>query len=115
MKRPIIVLIRSSPLKSHKPVEAIRIALGLIGGEHPVQIVLLNEAPLVLGEDPEDLQDGDLLPKYLPAFRELGQSFYVEEASWKKLDIEADDFEVIPLPMKQISALLDQASGLVAF
>ena len=111
----ILVLIKSNPLKSHRPVEAIRIALGLASGEHPVQIVLMDQAPLVLAEESEDLVDGELLPKFLPTFKEWGQTFYVEEESWKALKPDKTEYQVVPISMSRIAKLLQQASRFMIF
>lgn len=115
MTDPILILIKSNPMESHRPVEAIRIALGLTSGEHPVQIVLLNQAPLLLEEDIEDLVDEELLPKYLPPFKELGQTFYVEEKVWKALNLDTSHYQVVPIPMTRIAQLLNQAGLLMVF
>lgn len=111
----ILILIKSNPLKSHRPVEAIRIALGLASGELPVQIVLMNQAPLLLAEESEDLVDGELLPQYLPTLKEWGQTFYVEEESWKALKFDKTGYQVAPIPMSQIAQLVQQASRFMIF
>lgn len=111
----ILVLIKSNPLKSHRPVEAIRIALGLASGEHPVQIVLMNQAPLLLAQESEDLVDGEHLPQYLPTLKEWGQTFYVEEERWKALKLDKTEYQIVPIPMSQIAQLLQQASRLMVF
>lgn len=115
MTRPILVLIKRDPAKTHKPVEAIRIALGLISGEHAVRVVLMDRAPLLLGEDSEELVDGDLLQKYLPAFIDLEQTFYVEETAWKRLDLDPGDYRVEPVSTGRISELIREADRTLIF
>ncbi len=115
MMNPVLVLVKTDPMVSHKPVEALRIALGFLSGELPVQIVLMNRAPILLGEDAEDAVDGELLMKYLPSFKELGQRFYVEEEAWKALRMEPEDYQVELIPMGRIAELIQQANRLVAF
>lgn len=115
MPRSVLVLIQGDPGESHRPAEAIRIALGLISGDHAVRIVLMNRAPLLLGEDAEDLVDGELLMKYLPTLPELGQKFHVEEDAWKDLNIDPAGFEVIPVTAKQIGEMVSDAEVLISF
>lgn len=115
MESSFLILIKSNPLESHRPVEAVRIGLGLLSGEHKVQIVLMNKAPLLLGKDFEDLVDGELLPKYLPPHKELGQVFYVEEEAWKNLDLDQTEYEILPVSMTQIADYLQQADRFMVF
>jgi hypothetical protein len=115
MESSFLILIKSNPLESHRPVEAVRIGLGLLSGEHRVQIVLMNEAPLLLSEDFEDLVDGELLPNYLPSLKELGQIFYVEEEAWKTLDLDQTEYEVSPVSMTQITEQLQEADRFMVF
>lgn len=77
MASTITVVVREDPRKSHRPVEALRIALGLAAGEHDVTVVLLNEAPLLLTDDTEDIVDVEILEKYLPSFKQLAIPFVV--------------------------------------
>ena len=111
----VLVLIKSNPIESHRPVEAIRIALGLISGEHAVTIVLMNRAPLLLAEDAEDLVDGDILQKYLPAFKELGQTFHVEENSLKRAGLNQTDYKVEAVSYDGINELMQQAERFFIF
>lgn len=79
MSPSVLVVIREDPLVSAKPVEALRIALGLGTGENPLTVVLLNQAPRLLREDEEEVLDGDILEKYLPSLKQLEIPFVVEE------------------------------------
>jgi hypothetical protein len=115
MANVILILIKSNPLKSHRSVEAIRIGLGLASGEHTVQIVLLDQAPLLLGEDAEDLVDGELLSNYLPTFKEWGQTFYVEENAWQSAHLNQTEYKTVPIPMSQIAELIQQAGRFMIF
>ena len=109
MSEPIIFLIKSDPFKSPRPVEAVRIALGLISGELPVTIVLMNKAPALLAEDAEDLMDGEILQKYLPAFRELDRVFYVEENAFEGIGLEESDYRIEKVPIDGINDLVKKA------
>jgi len=67
MAKNVAVIIREDPRKTHRPVEALRIALGLVAGDHHTTVVLLGEAGRLLHEDTDDLIDGEILEKYLPS------------------------------------------------
>lgn len=77
MHPPLVVVIRENPTKSHRAVEALRIALGLSAGESPVTVVLLDQAPYLLTRDIEDIVDGETLEKHLPALKESEIQFIV--------------------------------------
>jgi len=115
MADTILVLVKSNPLESHRPVEAIRIALGLISGEHSVTVALLNQAPLLLSDDTEDLIDGDILQKYLPTFKELGQTFLVEENAFKTHLPEGSDYTLQAVSFDQIANRVQQADRFFIF
>lgn len=71
----IVFVIRGDPRTSHRPVEALRIALGLAAGEHDVTVVLEQEAARLLAKDADDVVDVEILEKYLPSFKQLGIPF----------------------------------------
>jgi hypothetical protein len=77
MASTISVVVRDDPRKSHRPVEALRIALGLAAGDHDVTVVLLGHAPLLLTDDTDEIVDVDILEKYLPSFQQLAIPFVV--------------------------------------
>ena len=75
----IVVLITVDPMKSHRAVETLRIALGL--GSHnegtDLRIILSGRAPFLLSEDTSDIVDGEILEKHLPVFIEWGTPFFI--------------------------------------
>ena len=77
MSSSIVFVIRGDPRTSHRPVEALRIALGLAAGEHDITVVLEEEAPRLLAKDADDVVDVEILEKYLPSFKQLGIPFVV--------------------------------------
>ncbi|HUK57231.1 MAG TPA: hypothetical protein VLY20_11280 [Nitrospiria bacterium] len=115
MADTILVLIKSDPLESHRPVEAVRIALGLVSSDHSVAVVLLNRSPLLLSVDTEDLIDGDLLQKYLPAFKELGQTFWVEENAFKTHLPEGSDYAIQAVSFEKIADLVQRTDRFFIF
>jgi len=81
MAKRVAVVIAEDPTTTHRPVEALRIALGLCAGDHETTVVLLGKAPLLLTEETDDVIDVDILEKYRPSFAQLGVPFVVESAS----------------------------------
>lgn len=81
MSQRIAVVIAEDPMKSHRPVEALRIALGLCAGDHETTVVLLGQAPLLITDEIDDVVDVDILEKYRPSFSQLSVPFIVESPS----------------------------------
>ena len=71
MAKNVAVVIQEDPRKTHRPVEALRIALGLSAGSHMTTVVLLGEAARLLGDDTDDILDIEILEKYLPTIKQL--------------------------------------------
>ena len=80
MAKNVAVIIQEDPRKTHRPVEALRIALGLVAGSHATTVVLLGEAVRLLSEDTDDIIDVDILEKYLPSIEQLEMPFVLETA-----------------------------------
>src|SRR6266850_4143394 len=92
MSKRIVVVISEDPFVTARPVEALRIALGLCAGDHEMTVVLLGRAPLLLMQDTEEIVDVDILEKYLPSFKHLSIPFIVEPGT--VMDMWSDDFFV---------------------
>ncbi|HQW89351.1 MAG TPA: hypothetical protein PK478_05860 [Nitrospira sp.] len=67
----IVLIIREDPRTSARPVEALRIALGLAAGENPITVILMGQAVQLLAEDTDEIVDNEILEKYLPSFEHL--------------------------------------------
>ena len=89
MAPALTVVIREDPRKTHRAVEALRIALGLGAGDNPMTVVLVGEAARLLGTDAEDIIDGEILEKHLPALKELGIHFIIESGSRARLSLDS--------------------------
>lgn len=79
MAKNIAVVIQEDPRKTHRPVEALRIALGLAAGAHTTTVVLLGEAFRLLTEETDDIIDVDILEKYLPSIEQLEIPFILQQ------------------------------------
>ena len=78
-------------------------------------IVLLNQAPLLLADDTEDLVDGDILQKYLPTFKEMDQTFFVEEDSFKAHPLDDSDYTIRVVSFDEITGMIRQAGRFFIF
>ncbi len=81
MAKTIAVVIQEDPRKTHRPVEALRIALGLVAGSHHTTVVLLGEAFRLLTDETDDIIDVDVLEKYLPSIAQLQIPFLLRTSS----------------------------------
>lgn len=81
MAKTIAVVIQEDPRKSPRPVEALRIALGLAAGSHTITVVLLGEAARLLSDETDEIVDVDVLEKYLPSIKELKIPFLLQDAA----------------------------------
>lgn len=85
MAKIIAVVIQEDPRKTHRPVEALRIALGLVAGSHTTTVVLLGEAVRLLSDDIDDIIDVDILEKYLPSVQYLSIPFILQSQTDRSL------------------------------
>ncbi|MGH7230760.1 MAG: DsrE family protein [Nitrospiraceae bacterium] len=110
----IVVLIREDPVKTPRAVEALRIALGLSTGENPLTVVLLNNAPLLLGEDTDDLVDGEILEKHLPVFKELKTPFVVPHGTMRSFSLDPE-FDIREASADDMASLISKADRVLVF
>lgn len=104
MSKRIAVVISEDPFITARPVEALRIALGLYAGDHETSVVLLGRAPLLLMQDTEEIVDVDILETYLPSFKQLSIPFIVEQGT--VMDASSDDFFVTTQTADEIRQLV---------
>jgi hypothetical protein len=110
----IVVVIQEDPQKSGRAVEALRIALGLGAGENPMTVVLLNQAPLLLSEDTDDIVDVDILEKHLPVFKELNIPFLLEQDSRSRFSLDTD-FKMREASESDIATTIAAADRVLVF
>ena len=113
MSKRIAVVISEDPCVTARPVEALRIALGLCAGDHETTVILLGRAPTLLMNDTEEIVDVDVLEKYLPSFKHLSVPFLVEPGT--AMDAWSDDFSVACLPTDEIRQLLRSVDRSLVF
>ena len=104
MSKRIAVVISEDPFVTARPVEALRIALGLCAGDHETTVVLLGLSSRLLMQDTEEIVDVDVLEKYLPSFKHLSVPFIVEPGT--VTDVWSDDFSVTTQTSDEIRQLV---------
>ena len=112
-----MVVIRGDPRKSHRPVEGLRVALGLSTGPNPVSVILLDEARFLLTMDcdaREDIIDGEILETHLPAVKELALPFVVPEGTRASFEFDPE-LTVRTVSRNHIASLLTQADRILVF
>ena len=113
MSKRIAVVISEDPCVTARPVEALRIALGLCAGDHETTVVLLGRASMLLTEDTEEIIDVDILEKYLPSLKHLSVPFVVEAGT--PMDLWSDNFSVLPHTPDEIRQLVQSADRTLIF
>lgn len=113
MSKRIAVVISEDPRTTARPVEALRIALGLCAGDHETTVVLLGPASILLIEEPEDIIDVDVLEKYLPSFKHLAVPFLVEVGT--TMDAWSDGFSVTTRTGDEIRQFIRSADRSLIF
>ena len=104
MSKRIAVVISEDPFVTARPVEALRIALGLCAGDHETTVVLLGLSSRLLMQDTEEIVDVDILEKYLPSFKHLSIPFIIEPET--SMDAWSDDFSVTTQTADEIRQLV---------
>lgn len=112
----VLVFIQADPLKSHRAVEALRIALGL--GSHnegrDLQIILAGRAPYLLSEDTNNVVDGEILEKHLPVFEEWETVFAIATTAERPVHMRSD-VQIRMLSPDQIQAAVEGADRTFIF
>jgi sulfur relay (sulfurtransferase) DsrF/TusC family protein len=113
MSKRIAVVISEDPCVTARPVEALRITLGLCAGDHKTTVILLGRAPMLLMDHTEEIVDVDILEKYLPSFKHLSVPFVVEPGT--AMDTWSDDFSVACLPADDIRKFIRSVDRSLVF
>jgi predicted peroxiredoxin len=113
MSKRIAVVISEDPRMTARPVEALRIALGLCAGDHETTVVLLGQASTLLMEDADEIIDIDVLEKYLPSFKHLAVPFIVEVGT--AIDLLSDGFLVNTRTADEIRQFIRSADRSLVF
>jgi sulfur relay (sulfurtransferase) DsrF/TusC family protein len=90
MPLKIVILICEDPTGSHRPVEGLRIALGLSTGPNPLTIIIMGKARLLLTEETSDVIDSEILEKHLPVLEDLQVKILLPTGSLNEYSIDSD-------------------------
>jgi hypothetical protein len=113
MSKRIAVVISEDPCVTARPVEALRIALGLCAGDLETTVVLLGRSSMLLMKDTEEIIDVDILEKYLPSFKHLSVPFLVEAET--PMDVWSDDFSIMTRTTDEIRQFVRSADRSLIF
>ncbi|MBM4139449.1 MAG: hypothetical protein FJ244_08280 [Nitrospira sp.] len=113
MAKTVLVIIQEDPRKTHRPVEALRIALGLVAGSHHTTVILLGESIRLLYENIDDLIDVDILEKYLPSVEYLKIPFILQSKT-DRASIR-EEFHIQYSSDENIRALINSAERSLVF
>jgi hypothetical protein len=79
LRDSVLFVIDSDPRINSRPAEAIRMAAGIAAWKKVrVELYLRGPALLLLGDQAEELVDGDLLGQFFPIIREGGKPVWVQ-------------------------------------
>src|SRR5271170_3085586 len=108
MKPRLLIVVTADPRASHRPAEAVRIAVGVgVWQKADVAIYLRGEAVWALGEPEEGLIDEENFNQCWPMLAEAGQLVYVQK--------NAPALKKIALPRALFTEISDdQLSALAA-
>ena len=115
MAYKIVVLIRTDPEKSHRAGEGIRIALGLAAGDHQVEVILADRAPLLLTPDLHEYVDGEITEKFLASLKDFIPVFLIAKESANKLDLSESDYPIQLFSKDEIAAKIAAADRFMVF
>ena len=113
MSKRVAVVIAEDPEKSPRPVEALRIALGLCSGDHETSVVLLGRAPTLISEHIDDVMDVDILEKYRPSLAQLSVPFLLESHS--AVEDVLPEFSVVKKTAQEIRSFLQSVDRTLVF
>lgn len=114
--RRILVLITDDPMKSSRPGEAIRIALGLGSGSHRVTVVLVGPAVSLLFPEAEDSACAEEVETYLPSLAEtVKPGFYVETRALDGRSDSDSDYPLVPVDTAGIAKLMTASDRFLVF
>jgi hypothetical protein len=114
MHPSIVVVTQEDPRKTHRPVEALRIALGLSTGGNPLSVVLLGPSRLLTTDDLDEVIDLDILEKYLPSLAQLNIPLIVPLGSQPQYK-PSRNLRVTERPLHDIQTLITTSDRSIIF
>ncbi|HTK91042.1 MAG TPA: DsrE family protein [Verrucomicrobiae bacterium] len=112
---PVLVIISEDPRASHRANEAMRIALGVVAGEHEVMVVLTGPAVHLLDENTDDLVDGDDIAKFRAALRKLNVPFHIVGAVPSDAEWNVEGHPIVSVDVNAVAGLARRAQRYLVF
>lgn len=103
-------------MKSHRAVEALRIATGLGSNNEgqDLMIILSGLSPFLLAEDTSDVVDAEILEKYLPTLAEWRIPFAVATDAETPVRY-ASGFIIKPITEAEVAISMESADRVLIF
>ncbi|MEK7286255.1 MAG: hypothetical protein AAB035_03035 [Nitrospirota bacterium] len=113
MASKVLILVQGDPRVSHRPTEAVRIALGLFAANLEVHLILSGDSYYLLTTKLDNCIDGDLAKQYLISLKSFISTFYVEQD--QKCDLIGDEYPVTFLSRDEIEQKIALAELVIRF
>jgi hypothetical protein len=111
-----LFVVSSDPRVSARPVEAIRIAVGIAAWRRvDVAVYLAGAAALTIAQETDDLIEADNLERYAPLLRDLGRPVYVDSTAGFQRELSEAVVPFQPLSIGELAQLAGQSSCLLRF
>jgi len=111
-----LFIISSDPRSSPRPAEAIRIAAGVgTWQKNTITVYLRGLAVLVLGENVDELMDGENFVRYLPMVPGFGHPIYVERNTPWLTEAGPTELAYQEVSDIELATLAAQANYVVSF
>lgn len=111
----IVFLIRSNPCESHRPAEAIRMAAGLGTGNNSIKIILSGASVRVLSPEEEDLEDMDIIEKFLPIIKDWEIPLYINRDSLAGIDLMKSPYAFRTIDNEGVAEILASGHSVFVF
>ncbi|MBI5136564.1 MAG: DsrE family protein [Nitrospirae bacterium] len=108
-KPTLMVVIYADPEANGAAAEALRMAMGLGTGNRTLSMVLMGPAARVLGDDLDDLVDGEMIENHLDVFADWETPFHVERAAMERYDLSGSPVGVIPVDTDGLARMMADA------
>ena len=105
MQPRIVVVTQEDPRTTHRPVEALRMVLGLSTGGNPLSVILLGPSRILMTDALDEIVDADTFERYLPSLSQLRIPFIVPTGSLEEYRSAA----ILPIterPLADIASLI---------
>jgi len=111
----LLVVVYADPAQNGATAEALRMAMGLSTGNRSLQLALMGPAAQVLGEDVDDLVDGEMMENHLDVFEDWGTPFYVSREAASTYDLSDSPVEVVPIDLADLARMMADAYQVMVF